>query len=58
MTIELFKGEDDLLLSVLGNEFKSVGIEEQERGKQLYRLIERIELTQKLYKNMYGRGIR
>lgn len=55
MTIELFKGEDEHLLSILRKEYMKLGIEEQEKGKKLYRIIERIELTQKLYNNMYKR---
>lgn len=56
MTIELFKGEDEILLSLLGEEYKKLGIDDQEKGKQIYRIMERIELTQRLYQNMYGRG--
>ena len=55
MTIELFKGEDELLLSILGKEFMNLDIDDQEKGKQIYRIMERIELTQRLYNNMYKR---
>lgn len=55
MNIELFKGEDELLLSILAKEFKELGIDDQKKGKQIYRLMERIELSQRLYNNMYGR---
>lgn len=56
MTIELFKGEDDLLLNILSEEFKKMGLDQRTRAKEIYKLIERIELTQRLYANMYGRG--
>lgn len=55
MTIELFKGEDDLLLSILSKEYKNKGLDEIGEAKEIYRLIERIELTQRLYYNMYKR---
>lgn len=55
MTIELFKGEDELLLFLLAEEYKKLSIEEKYKAKRIYRLMERIELTQRLYNNMYGR---
>ena len=56
MTIEIFKGEDEILLEALGDVYKSLGLEDLEKARKVYRLIERIELTQRLYQNMYGRG--
>lgn len=56
MTIELFKGEDNLLLSILAKEYKQMGLDEMDKAKAIYRLMERIELTQRLYNNMYRRS--
>lgn len=55
MQLEIFKGEDDILVEALYKLMRETTKTDKVKTQKVFRLINRIFLQNQLYQNMYGR---